>query len=248
MRKSEIAPIIHTDVFRESPESQLAITSFGPERDDELAEGVRTGYHLLRKQVYVDEMQFLDGEAVACDGGEYDHDDERSQHFAVLENQYDGQNAAVIASMRLIAKTHASPAKLPVEEFAPDLFVEGAIPENGVEVSRFITRHRDHSFRRFGRDVLFGGALAHIIGNDLQPTYALVEDNLETHLKRIGVPVERKGDYRWVEEYNSENAVIEIDTRLMAKRFGKYVFERAVSPGNGVEFFTPSFEDRKGSA
>ena len=117
-----------------------------------------------------------------------------------------------------------------------------------MEVSRFITRHTDQSFRRFGRDVLFGGALAHIIGNDLQPTYALVEDSLEMHLRRIGVPVERKGEYQWVEEYNSENAVIEIDTNLMAKRFGKHVLDRSAALGGGIEFFTPNFEGERGSA
>jgi len=212
----EAIPLIQPSgiFYDENKKSRFAVTNLGygtgtPE------EQIFKGMLQLRSNVYIDQTGFLDEDARLEDGTERDVDDERSQHFAVIENRVGG--IAVIACMRLINRGEIP---LPIEELIPGAFETDVAENKSVEVSRFIVLHNEKRERALARTFLLATALSHIRNNDLGPAYAIVESELDAHLTGISVPTQRISEPVWVEEYNTTNFGIRIDTDEMIRRFG----------------------------
>jgi len=52
--------------------------------------------------------------------------------------------------------------------------------------------------------------------NDLGPTYAIIETPLERQLGMAGVSTHRIAEAKFIEDYNSSNMAVEIDTNKLA--------------------------------
>lgn len=209
---------LSTDVFKDHPHSRFALGVLSrsvapPEGYNDLF----TAYLQLRANVYVDQKAILDLESKRDDGTEVDDDDKRSSHLVAVENR--GTHAAVISSMRVIEKTETNPEPLPIEAFFNDVLDE-PVAIGGNEISRYIHRLDDRKAASQVRSGLFVASLALINKNELSPTLAIVEDDLEASLLRYGVPLERITEPRWIDEYNSTNIGIKIDTKAFADLFG----------------------------
>lgn len=216
--ESAISIIESSDIFNErSDQFAIARIADGAE-PHQGSEAIYEAYLRLRANVYIDQTGMLESSARREDGTEMDADDERSVHFAVVENRI--SRAAAIACMRLVQKTERHSSALAIEEFFPEVFNDNPAPVGSMEVSRFIVRHDEHEPRHLARTNLLMSALAHTRDQNLSPTYAVVEQEFEEHLTRIGVPVERIAEPKWVPEYNDYNLGILIDTAGMERRIG----------------------------
>jgi N-acyl-L-homoserine lactone synthetase len=225
----EATPIVETDVFHSELTKQFAIVAFGRgirENDD-----VFDGYLKLRGNVYVHQTGFLGPEALRADGREMDEDDERASHFAILENRLG--HAAVVGSIRLIEKSQENPAPLPIESIFPEAFEDQRPGLKSIEVSRFISclDHKPDQMRAILE--LFQSGVARIKQEDLGPTFGIVEKKLERSLGFMGAPPRRIADVQYVEEYNTYNVGVEINTDKMVETFGPETIENLdVSTGS----------------
>lgn len=216
---TEVVPLVNSSIFSEHPDKRFAIGVLGVGTTP--AQGLDaefTAYLKLRANVYIDQTNMLPKSARLPDSTEHDGDDKRSVHIAVLENRM--AHTAVIGSMRLIQKTPESSEALPIEQFFDESFAESPAPIGSLEVSRYIIRHAHPETRFKTRTRLFGTALGHILGNNLGPTYAVVEADLEEGLQEVGVPLKRLAEPKFVEEYNDYNVGVVIDTTKLAHRLG----------------------------
>lgn len=175
-------------------------------------------YLRLRANVYIDQTHILGVEARRKDGSETDGDDKRSMHYLVTQREMG--SVAAFGCMRLIQKTASANAKLPVEESFPEVFSSSPVPLGGIEVSRFIVRHDNRRANDEARSNLLMSALAQTHESGQVSAYAVVEPLFERHLLRLGVPVERVSDLKWIDEYDDYNAAIRIDTDRMIERIG----------------------------
>lgn len=226
--EAAIPQLTETSVFAERPEARFALGVIAHATDpDERHRNLFQAYLRLRANVYIDQTDMLHESHRRADGTELDGDDERSTHIVALENRL--SHVAVVASMRVIEKTAAHDSPLPLEDF----FGSRQLPIGSNEISRYINRHDDRRHAAAIRNGLFLTALAHIHASGLSPTVAVVEPELEERLARIGVPIRRIGQPKFVEEYNETNLGLEIDTGAFAEQFGGDSVMRAVdtSPG-----------------
>jgi len=212
-----VIPEITSNVFAIHQNSRLAVglVAVGdkaiPGREEELL-----GYLRLRAKVYAEQNNIISKDLILEDGTERDKDDYRSAHFCVIENAVN--NPRVIGAMRLIVKSKENPELLPIEEFFPEVFRANPAQQQSTEVSRYICRHENQKVQNGLKWLLYAAGLSHAINNKLGPTYALIEQPLERGLKASGVPVSRIGEPKYIEEYNSENFPISIDTEALARR------------------------------
>lgn len=231
---TETTPGVGTSLFRGHENSQFATVSLGegiyPDGTDK---DIFRAYLTLRKRVYVDQTGMLPESVARHDGTEFDEDDDRSAHFAVLGNLGDG-SAAVVACMRMIIKSDEKP--LPIEDFFPEAF-EVPAPTSSFEVSRFISkigilRHQLGSIAQ-----LFTHVLAYSDSNRLGPAYGVVEEALEKSLSFFGAPPHRITQPKTVPEYNDVNLGVIIDQDAMKQRIGMDALRSTQVDRGSVEYW-----------
>lgn len=226
----EVVPVSNNSgVFTDSTD-RFAIKYLGDGKLDYTpGEGtVNEMYGQLRANVYIDQTGFLPESSRNVDGTEWDEDDERSSHFALLERGPHGD--ALFACARLILKQTGT--ALPVEEFYPEIFADTPAPVGSVEVSRFISKHASFRYNMTATTRLLAAMTNYVHQNNLGPTFAVVEDDFSTYLSRKGVAVTALGAPKWLAEYNTENFAARIDTRASAVRFGEQTMQSTVLTTN----------------
>ncbi len=210
-----VIPRIETDIFVGHEAARFAVGILAVEnevvanRHEEYL-----GYLRLRANVYADQTNIIPKEQVLADGTERDKDDIRSVHFAVIENL--GNSQRVIAAMRLIVKSQKDSRPLPIEGYFPEVFEGAAASEKSIEVSRYICRHEDPRIQGRLKWPLYKLGLSYAMVNDLGPTYAIIETPLERQLGMAGVSTHRIAEAKFIEDYNSSNMAVEIDTNKLA--------------------------------
>lgn len=210
---TEVIPEFHSKVFDGHENSRFAV--------GQIAKGYNTlypeenlAYHHLRANVYVQQTQMISEEYIASDGGEYDNDDVRSIHMAVLENCGDKQR--LVGSMRLISR--GEDMQLPVEKFFPDMFAENPAPASSCEVSRYIVRHEDRGAMDDISWALFQRSIAAAVTHDMGPMYAVIDESLARRMRLKRVPITELAPPTRVEEYNSTSLPVVVDIELLAQR------------------------------
>jgi N-acyl-L-homoserine lactone synthetase len=216
---TEVIPRFKSDLFTDHEQAQFAVGLLAEGGNSLYSEEIRA-YHQLRAEVYARQTHMLPLDRVQPDGGEYDANDPRSIHLAILENG--GEFQRVVASMRLILR---GGKPLPIEGFFLDVFADNPAPETSCEVSRYITRHEDLSVQENLRWPLFQKALAETMSRNLDPAFAVVEPYLARILRLKRIPVQELAKPVWVEEYNTYNVPIVIDIERLAERMER------LSPG-----------------
>ena len=226
--EAAISRLSDTSVFAEQPEARFALGVIGHSADPSPQHReLFQAYLRLRANVYIDQTDMLEESYRQEDGTETDYDDVRSTHIVALENRL--SHVVVVASMRVIAKTTEHNGPLPLEDF----FDSHDLPVGSNEISRYINRHDDRRHAAAIRNGLFLTALAHIHNSGLSPTVAVVEPELEERLAKLGVPIQRIGEPKFVEKCKETNLGLEIDTTAFAEQFGGSETVRAIdtSPG-----------------
>lgn len=210
---AEVVPELQSTIFANHDNARFAIGQIA-EGYDSLYPEENLAYHRLRANVYIQQTQMISEEYVAPDGGEYDSDDSRSVHVAVLENCGDKQR--IVGSMRLISRGDTEP--LPVEKFFPDIFTNNPVPSTSCEVSRYIARHEDRDVQNEISWALFQRSLAAAITHRMGPMYAVIDPSLARIMRLKRVPITELALPTRVEEYNSVSLPVVIDIDLLAER------------------------------
>jgi N-acyl-L-homoserine lactone synthetase len=212
----EVIPEIYSRVFEGHESSHLAvgIVAVGSEVVPGLEEEF-TGYTLLRGNVYAGQKNYMPASELNADGTETDIDDERSIHFAVLENTLTATR--VVGSMRLIVKGEDD-RPLPVEDHYPEVFADAEAPSMSTESSRLISRHESKKLQKGIKWLLFTAGVSYIAENDLGPVFGAVEQSLARGLTMEGMPVEELAEPKFVPEFNATKLPIKIDIDELARR------------------------------
>ena len=227
-------PVIDTDVFTIEPERRFALAVLGKGNVPEPGnEDIFRAYLRLRANVYIDQTGMLEPELRMEDQTEMDKDDARSLHIAVLENKSlyrdtvrnDLSKTAIVGAMRVIEKEEGRDDRLPIEEFFEEELGGLVTPVGSNEISRYIVRHESSRHKKVIRDLMHATALAYIVKNNLGPTLAVVEPELEDNLQKQGVPMTRIAAPKLVPKYNDLNLGIEIDTDKYANQFGRHIIQ-----------------------
>ena len=209
----EILPEFHSNIFSGHEDSRFAIGQLG-KNDDTSLPVEKLAYHRLRAEVYNEQTGMVMHEHIAADGGEYDSDDNRSVHMAVIENL--GQDSRIVGTMRLISRGDGN--ELPIESFFPNEFREQSAPSTSCEVSRYIVRHEDRSAREAISWALFQQGIATAINNQLGPMYATIDPALARIMRFKQVPIQELAPPTRVEKYNSTSLPVVIDVDMFADR------------------------------
>lgn len=159
----------------------------------------------FRRQVYVDELEFLGREHVDPLGREIDEDDSRSTNFVViskgcLENPQ-VEDLKVVGSARIIVKTEED-KPLPIESYFPELFEDQPLSKMTGEVSRFIARHSNREMQHMISLALMRAVAYHSVSNQLSEGYCMIEQPLLRSLKVTGIPIDVLGEPKEIKEYN----------------------------------------------
>ena len=212
--KRETDPSIETsnDIFRNHPEAAFwvgRVASLGivPPEMTEYMDALGR----LRARVYVDECRFLGDDSIDALGREIDKYDERSVHFAVVENaNEDSRSSRMIGSLRLITKKEPE-EKYPIEEYFPEVF--GApVGVSSAEVSRFISRYPEDKFTKHVVSLsLIRAALLHAAYENIEDYYCIIEEPLFKLLGKIGISMELMGDSKLIPEQGGVLLPIKID-------------------------------------
>lgn len=203
---------VSSDVFRNHPEAafwvgkvaNLGIVAPGmSEYENALGR--------LRAKVYVDEYGFLGDDSIDALGREIDKYDERSVHFAVIENaNEDRRSSRMIGSLRLITKKEPE-EKYPIEEYFPEVFDE-LIGTSSAEVSRFISRYPEDKFTKHVVSLSLIRAIAlHATYENIEDYYCIIEEPLFRLLGKIGISMEPIGDSKLIPEQGGVLYPIKID-------------------------------------
>lgn len=162
--------------------------------------------HRLRADVYITSRQYLTESARHDDGGEYDADDHRAVHIAVVgsESRFE---PTILGCIRLIEKRD-NPAPLPVERHFD---LGEALPADSIEVSRFIAEHADKRIQSQVSTRLIAAFLAYAGLRGLKP-YAILERGLQRHLRNnMALHMDEIAPPKFVAEYNTVNLAVLID-------------------------------------
>ena len=236
LTNEEAVPVIDGDFFSDSPESRFALAVFDG-RDVVANDPSRLirAYLRLRANVYIGQIRVLDVDQRRSNGTEVDEDDERSTHFALLENRVG--RVAVFGSMRFIEKSSQNDSKLPIETFFPETF-EKPVENGSLEVSRFIVRHPDARQRGRAKLNLIRTGSAYLLRNNFEPIYATIETEFERDLRSVGVPTEKMTEAKYIEDYKSVNHGIQFDPVGLRKLVGdKGMTDLAMEKGDIGVFF-----------
>ncbi len=210
---AEVVPEFKSTIFAGYENNRFAVGRIG-EGGESSFPIESLAYHRLRANVYEREGFISQDNISQYDGGEYDDDDNRSIHMAVLENG--GETQRLIASMRLIMKGGSGP--LPIEELYPDVFANSPAPETSCEVSRYIIRHEDKLVQRTASWGLFQQGLTEAVTHNLSPVLAVVSPALFKNFRSRRLPVEKLAEPVWIEKYGEENMPIAIDIVALAEQ------------------------------
>ena len=212
VRNEEVIPLIDSRAFEghETSRFALGIVAVGSGITPGL-ENEFNGYMLLRGNTYGLQKGFIPLEYLNQDGSEkFDSDDERSVHFAVIENA--NKSPRVIGAMRLIIKSREHPEELPVEVHYPEVFKDSG-PSNllSTESSRLISRHEDRRLSMAAKWTLFAAGVSYVVNNDLGPVYGVVEERLALGLRHEGMPLMQLAKPEFIEDFNATKQPIRID-------------------------------------
>jgi len=220
-------PMVPFDIFEERPDFKFWLGRIEEIQSEEL---LLNAIGLFRKNVYIEEMQFLPDDAVDDNGLEFDADDKRSTQFVVIENvstEHD-KLARLVGYGRLILKRTVGDY-LPIEKQFPELFTEEAKP-GSAEVSRFISRHEDGVVQHtIGLSVM--RAMVHYgFKNNFGPGYFEIEQPLLRLLDSIGLPLTRLGQSKEVNEPGGKRSLypISIDPSLILQSVTKDVHNNII--------------------
>lgn len=216
----QVIPSIESHVFEGHETSRLAlgVVASGSEITPGL-ENEFNGYMLLRGHTYGMQKGFIPLDELNKDGSEkFDPDDERSIHFAVIENAM--RSTRVVGAMRLIVKTSDHPEVLPVELHYPAVFAEtGPSPVLSTESSRLISRHEDHNLSNSAKWALFAAGVSYVANNNLGPVYGVVERRLALGLKHEGIPLTELAEPEFIEDFNATKQPVRIDIPGLVQHF-----------------------------
>ena len=200
-----LAAPVRREVFQEHPEAAFyigIIATPGVIEDP----SIYVATSKFRAGVYIDEMGFLGQESRGKHGGETDADDNRSVHFAVVENMGPEVPARVIGCSRLIMKDSVDAGSLlPVEHHFPEVFEEDPAPIGSSEGSRLIARHRSKAVQGMVALGLIRAMTAYAVENSREPVYAIVEKHLARMFGAMNLPFDELSEPKWLPEYNTPN-------------------------------------------
>lgn len=214
----ELTPRITSDIFDGSNANKhlaIGLVGVGEEAlDNRSAE--YEGYLRLRGNVYAYEKQFMPVDELNPDGTETDVEDERSVHFAVIENAL--HSPRVVGAMRLIVKSQDLAQPLPVEAHYSEVFKDQAAPIGSTEVSRLISRHESKRIQNQVKWLLLTAGVAYVNKHELGPVYGVVTAGLARGLSMEGTPVEALDEPRFIPEYNSTKLPIKIGVEGLTQK------------------------------
>lgn len=210
-------PTVETSVFDDMPNAKFWIGKVAI-LGETVLEKEYTAARQLRANIYIDKMGFLSEESRQPDGGESDEDDDRSIHFAVIENN--GEEKRLVGTSRLIVK-RSEDDLLPAEKLFPEAFTDIQAKVGSTEASRFIAEHPD----KFTKHMI---SLSEIRAMDLEaldrgfePIYAVIESKLANMFKYIGLPFQQITEIKHLEEYDTPNMAVEIDPKKVKEEVKK---------------------------
>lgn len=213
----QVIPEIESDLFVNHEESRFAVgvVAMGSSVTPGL-EREHFGYGRLRANVYAYQKNYMPVNDLNPNGTETDPDDERSIHFALIENAIRGQR--VVGAMRLIIKSREQSGLLPVEIHYPEAFNGMVAPIHSTEVSRLIGRHEDSSVKESLKWPLFIAGVNTVLENQLGPVFGAVEPELEESLLGSGVPVYKLAEAKYIPEFNSTKLPLRVEINELAQR------------------------------
>jgi N-acyl-L-homoserine lactone synthetase len=211
--RGTLIPSVHSSLFEGEEESAalaIGVLAVGDAVVPGLEDEYRA-YSLLRGRVYLEE-HFTTDDRLNPDGSETDPDDCRSIHFGVIENDRSNERHRMIGTMRLIAKSDAADAPLPVEHHFPEIFKDAPAPPLSAEVSRLICVHEHATLQNFCKWPLFTAALTYTTAHNLAPIYAVVTERFRRILRHFGVPLSAIAEPRYIPEINATKQPTVVDT------------------------------------
>lgn len=228
-----LLPPVESSVFADRPASRFAagVLAVG---DTVYHSAELLAYHQLRANVFAEEQGYLSLDAVGADGGERDHNDSRSVHLGVLENN-DGLTR-MVGSMRLILKNSGQP--LPSETYFPEVFDKDPAHADSVEISRFIGRHPDRRIQEKLMWPLMQAALEYGRDHNLGPAYAILEQKLARKLKIMGLPFAKLAELKYIEDYRTSNMPVRISPNEVAGVLADHAVSQPGQRLNGHRAFT----------
>ncbi len=206
-RAESYIPNVETAVFDDMPSAHYWIGKVAVPGDI-LLPAEFTAVRQLRANVYIDKEGFLPPEARQEDGGESDEDDDRSIHFAVIENL--GGKHRVVGTTRMIVKRHENEI-LPVEYLFPEAFEQKPAPVGSTEASRFIAQHPNKMTKHLISLTGIRSMDLEALERGFEPVYAVIEEKLAKMFDFIGLPYKQMTELKYIEEYSTPNMAIEID-------------------------------------
>lgn len=149
-----------------------------------------------------------------------DEDDERSNHYVVLE--FAENERKVIATGRVITKTKQATGPLPTERIFPEAFNE-PVPIGGSEISRLVIR-RGHSnlSTLVARRVILQTLIADTLRKHSPQVIAEVEPRFSKVLRRSGIAVQALGAPKLVRMFGEVVPVV-VDAQAMIEEVGREV-------------------------
>ena len=241
MRGEMTVDTLSDTIFSGHPEKRFAITTLNPHSRPSLEESLHHAYHQFRADIYIDKFGILGDDARTADGIEFDGDDERAQHFIVVENLEPELSrrcrgtgrAAIVACLRLIDNINNN--ELPVQTlFGNKGKLKDISGQQALEVSRFISRMSNDLEQLQVVANLFNTGLADANHRRMQAVYGVIEDDLQAKLhSKYKVPTKSLTELQSLEEYNkTKNMAVQIGTRAMTRRIGRDVLEELrLEPG-----------------
>lgn len=211
--KTQVIPIVESDIFKLNDESQFAIAQVTPKELSDMREF--DGAARLRANTYLSEG-FVKPEELDENGTELDDDDIRSNHYLMFERTAVQSLVRVVGNLRLVTKTDEYSESLPVERYFPESFPE-LTPIGSVEVSRLIARHEDARVQSMLKWPMFIAGYKHVIGSDGGPVYGLMTRVLARQLSLQGVPLTSMAEPRYIEEINATKHPVEVDVPRLGR-------------------------------
>jgi N-acyl-L-homoserine lactone synthetase len=128
---------------------------------------------------------------------ESDEDDNRSIHFAVIEN-----NSKVVATMRLIIKDSMNNSILPIEKYFPastDYLDQGGV---NAEISRYICSHNDKRMQYQLTWPLISAVALYLHQRNISCAFGMIEPSLYRLLVNRGLNIHKYSKPIYIDFYN----------------------------------------------
>jgi len=195
-----IIPVVSPEIFKGHEDSSFWLGRVATGNDIS-----RPDYYdalmKFRGNVYVTELEFLSEDHLDEKGREIDEYDQYSIEFMAVENVKEEDDLArVVASGRLITKENPD-TPLPIEHFFPEVFDGKPLPDNAVEVSRFIARHKEDSTQHALALSIIRAMTHYSVDTQVEADYCIIEKPLIKLLGSIGLPMDVLGEPKNIPEY-----------------------------------------------